>query len=55
MPDVEVSPGAGTLVGIGRRMTDIAVALIGLTFYLGHRREVSEVFAEAEQAADAES
>jgi hypothetical protein len=55
MPDVEVSPGAGTLVGIGRRMTDIAVALIGLTFYLGHRREVGEVFAEAEQVADAES
>jgi glycosyltransferase 2 family protein len=54
MPGVQVSPGDGTLVGIGRRVTDIAVALIGLTFYLGHRREVSEVFAEAEQVADAE-
>lgn len=55
MPDVQVSPGAGTLVGIGRRVTDIAVALIGLTFYLGHRREVNEALAEAEEVADTES
>ena len=54
MPGVQVSPGDGTLVGIGRRVTDIAVALIGLGFYLSHRREVSEVFAEAEEVADAE-
>lgn len=46
--------GQGTLVGVGRRVTDIAVALIGLAFYLTNRREVSEVFAEAEQVAEAE-
>ena len=46
--------GQGTLVGIGRRVTDIAVALIGLAFYLSNRREVSEVMAEAEEAADTE-
>jgi hypothetical protein len=46
--------GDGTLVGIGRRATDIAVALIGLAFYLSNRSEVREVYAEAEQVADAE-
>ena len=46
--------GDGTLVALGRRVTDIAVALVGLGFYLSHRREVEEVFAEAEEAADAE-
>ena len=54
MPGVTSTPGDGTLVGIGRRMTDIAVALIGLAFYLTHRKEVAEVFAEAEEAAEAE-
>ena len=53
MPGVKAMPGDGTLVGIGRRVTDIAVALIGLAFYLANR-EVQEVFAEAEQVADAE-
>lgn len=48
-----IEKGDGTLVGVGRRLTDIAVALIGLGFYLSHRREVQEVFAEAEEAADA--
>ena len=49
----EVEKGDGTLVSVGRRLTDIAVALIGLGFYLMHRREVQEVFAEAEEAANA--
>ena len=49
----EIAKGDGTLVGVGRRLTDIAVALVGLGFYLSHRREVQEVFAEAEEAADA--
>ncbi len=48
----EVVTGDGTLVGLGRRATDIVVALFGLGFYLSHRREVDEVFAEAEQEAD---
>ena len=47
--------GDGTLVGLSRRVPDIAVALIGLVFYLTHRREVREVYAEAEEAADEES
>ena len=50
----EIASGDGTLVALGRRVTDIAVALVGLGFYLSHRREVEEVFAEAEEAADAE-
>lgn len=50
----QIAKGDGTLVGLGRRVTDIAVALVGLGFYLSHRREVQEVFAEAEEAADAE-
>jgi len=49
----QIEKGDGTLVGVGRRLTDIAVALIGLGFYLSHRREMQEVFAEAEEAADA--
>jgi hypothetical protein len=51
---VDVATGDGTLVALGRRATDIVVALIGLGFYWSHRREVEEVFAEAEEAADAE-
>ncbi len=54
MPGVKSMPGDGTLVGLGRRMTDIAVALIGLAFYLSNRKEVDEVFAEAEQVAETE-
>lgn len=46
-----IHPGDGTLVGLGRRVTDIVVALAGLAFYLTHRREVDEVLAEAEAAA----
>ena len=53
---------------LARAPTDVALAvmgtggtspfqmvreLIGLGFYLSHRREVQEVFAEAEEAADA--
>jgi uncharacterized membrane protein YbhN (UPF0104 family) len=54
MPGAHVMPGDGTLVGIGRRVTDIAVALIGLAFYLANRSEVEEVYAEAEQVAETE-
>jgi len=49
----QIEKGDGTIVGVGRRLTDIAVALVGLGFYLSHRREVQEVFAEAEEVADA--
>ena len=54
MPGVQVSTGDGTLVALGRRVTDIAVALIGLAFYLANRSEVQEVYAEAEQVAETE-
>jgi hypothetical protein len=30
----------------------MAVALLGLIYYLGHRREVAEVYEEAEEAAE---
>jgi uncharacterized membrane protein YbhN (UPF0104 family) len=46
----QVHKGDGTFVGLGRRATEVAVALIGLVFYLSHRREVEEVYAEAEAA-----
>jgi uncharacterized membrane protein YbhN (UPF0104 family) len=46
-----VVPGDGGLVGIGRRLTDIAVAMVAFVFYLSHRREVREVYAEAEEFA----
>ncbi|HVT30774.1 MAG TPA: lysylphosphatidylglycerol synthase transmembrane domain-containing protein [Lacipirellulaceae bacterium] len=44
--------GDGTLVSLGRRLTDIAVALVGLVFYISNRREVQEVYAEAEEYAE---
>jgi uncharacterized protein (TIRG00374 family) len=47
-----IKDGDGTLVGIGRRVTDIAVAFLGVLFYLTHRREVKEVFAEAEALSE---
>jgi hypothetical protein len=50
----ELRSNDGTMVGIGRRLNDIVVAVVGLVFYLRHRREVDEVFVEAEEAADAE-
>ena len=48
----QVVAGDGTLVGIGRRATEIVVALVGLMFYLTHRREVEEVYHEAEVASE---
>lgn len=55
MPNgASVHKGDGTLVGLGRRVTDIVVALAGLAFYLSHRREVDEVFAEAEELSEEE-
>jgi glycosyltransferase 2 family protein len=46
--------GDGTLVALTRRVTEIAVALVGLIFYFTHRKRVREVFEEAEEAADSE-
>jgi len=49
----EKRKGDGTMVAIARRATEVAVALIGLVFYLTHWRKVREVYAEAEKAAEA--
>ncbi len=49
-----VERGDGTLVALARRVTELAVALVGLMFYFMHRREVEEVYAEAEEIADEE-
>ncbi|MCI0334896.1 MAG: flippase-like domain-containing protein [Planctomycetes bacterium] len=46
--------GDGTMVALARRATEVAVALIGLVFYLTHLRKMREVYAEAEEAADIE-
>ena len=51
---VAVKRGDGTLVALARRVTELAVALVGLLFYLTHRREVEEVYAEAEEVAEEE-
>jgi hypothetical protein len=48
----KIDKGDGTMVALGRRITDIAVALIGLGFYFGGRREVREVIAEAGETDD---
>jgi uncharacterized protein (TIRG00374 family) len=48
-----VRPGDGTMVALAQRVTMIAVALIGLVYYLSHRAEVREVYAEAEELAEA--
>jgi glycosyltransferase 2 family protein len=53
MPGSEgIKKGDGSLVAIGRRATDIVVALVGMMFYLTHRREMREVLAEAEELAE---
>jgi uncharacterized protein (TIRG00374 family) len=47
-----IERGDGALVAMARRVTELAVALLGLVFYLTHRREVEEVYAEAEEIAE---
>ena len=46
--------GDGFMVAFARRVTEIAVALVGVVFYITHRRQVQEVYAEAEVAAEME-
>ena len=48
-----VQPGDGTLVTLAQRVTMIAVALVGLIYYLSHRAEVREVYAEVEELVEA--
>jgi len=51
--DESKGKGNGTLVALTRRATELIVALVGLVYYLLHRREVEAVYAEAEEAAEA--
>jgi hypothetical protein len=48
-----VRRGDGFMVALAQRVTMIAVALIGLVYYLSHRAEVREVYAEAEELIEA--
>jgi uncharacterized protein (TIRG00374 family) len=48
----KIDTGDGTMVALGRRITDITVALIGLGFYFGRRREVQAVITETEEASN---
>jgi hypothetical protein len=51
MPGGErIASGVGTMVTLAHRVTEMAVALFGLAYYLSHRKEVSEIYAEAEEA-----
>jgi uncharacterized protein (TIRG00374 family) len=53
MPGGEhITDGIGTMVTLAHRATEMTVALLGLIYYLGHRKEVSEVYAEAEEVAE---
>jgi uncharacterized protein (TIRG00374 family) len=45
--------GDGTMVTLAHRVTMMAVALVGLVFYLGHRAEVRQVYAEVEELVEA--
>jgi hypothetical protein len=44
----------GTVVACVRRATEITVVLVGVVFYITHRRMVQQVYAEAEEAAEME-
>lgn len=44
---IAVGADDGTLVALVRRVTELAVAFVGVLFYLTHRREVEQVYAEA--------
>jgi uncharacterized protein (TIRG00374 family) len=53
MPGGEhIAEGIGTMVTLAHRITEMTVALLGLVYYLGHRREVEDVYSEAEEIAE---
>ena len=47
-------PGQGLLVAIAYRVMTILIALIGVAYYLGHRREVATLLHEAEEETEKE-
>lgn len=44
------APAKGLAVGLGYRLVTMLIALIGVAYYLGSRREVAEVIHEVEEA-----
>jgi uncharacterized membrane protein YbhN (UPF0104 family) len=48
-----IAKGVGTMVTLAFRVTEMAVAVLGLAYYLCHRSEVREVYQEAEEVAEA--
>jgi uncharacterized protein (TIRG00374 family) len=51
--DVVVQPAQGFLVAIVYRVITIIIAMVGVCFYLAHRREVADVFKDAEAEEEA--
>ena len=47
-----IDEGVGTMVALAHRVTEMTVAVLGLIYYLSHRREVREVYHEAEEVAE---
>jgi glycosyltransferase 2 family protein len=47
-----ILPGDGTLVALAHRVTMIAVAMIGMIYYLSQRAELSDVLNEVEAATE---
>jgi uncharacterized membrane protein YbhN (UPF0104 family) len=48
-----IDEGVGTMVALAHRVTEMTVAVLGLIYYLSHRRQVREVYHEAEEVVDA--
>jgi len=44
-----VVEGTGTMVTLAHRVTEMAVAILGLIYYISHRKEVEEVYHEVEE------
>ena len=47
-----IAPGDGTLVALAHRVTMIAVAVIGMAYYVSQRSELGDVLTEMETAAE---
>lgn len=52
---IVVTKGQGLLVAFGYRVITLAIAMIGVCYYLASRREVSQLLHEAEETQQAES
>jgi uncharacterized membrane protein YbhN (UPF0104 family) len=50
----QISEGIGTMVALAYRVAEMTVAALGLIYYLSRRREVSDVYHEAEDVAELE-